>query len=94
MYAVSRRYRFDPANAEKIDREIQESFVPLLKKAPGFVAYFWLDNGNGVGESMTVFGSKSGAEGSVTVAKFWVEHHLAGILGTPEVIQGEVKAHG
>lgn len=94
MYALSRRYRFDPANAEKIDREIQKSFVPLLKKAHGFVAYYWLDNGNGIGESMTIPGGKSGAEGSVSVAKFWVEHHLAGLLGTPEVIAGEVKAHG
>ncbi len=70
MYAVSRRYRFDPANSEKIDHEIQESFVPLLKRAPGFVAYYWLDNGNGVGESMTVLESKAGVEGSVSVAKF------------------------
>ena len=93
MYAVSRRYRFNHDDAEKINREIMESFVPLLKKAPGFVAYYWLDNGSGVGESISVFQSKSGAEGSVAVAKFWVSKHLAGLLGTPEVIQGEVKAN-
>ncbi len=94
MYAVSRGYHFEPSEAEKIDREIRESFVPLLRKAPGFVAYYWLDNGKGVGESISVFNSKAGAEGSVAVARFWVGKHLAGLLGEPEVLQGEVKANG
>jgi hypothetical protein len=92
MFAVSRRYHFDPKDAEKIDCEIQTGFVPLLKKAPGFVAYNWLDNGQGVGESMTVFQSRAGAEGSVAVAKFWASQHLAGLLGSPEILQREVKA--
>ena len=94
MYAVSRRYNFDPKNSQKINQEIVASFVPLLKKAPGFVAYYWLDNGVGVGESISVFESKAGAEASVAVAKFWVDRHLAGLLGAPEVIAGEVKARG
>jgi len=95
MYAVSRRYRFDPAFAREIDDEIREYFVPMIRSAPGFVAYYWLNNGNGTGESLSVFETKIGAEGSVNMAATWVKmHQLFERLGTPEVIAGEVTATG
>ena len=52
MYAVIRRYQFDPKSSEEISRRIREGFIPLLRKTPGFVAYHWLDTGDGVGASM------------------------------------------
>lgn len=45
MYAVIRRYQFDPKSSEEISRHIRESFIPLLRKTPGFAAYHWLDTG-------------------------------------------------
>ena len=43
---------------------------------------------------MGVFEDKAGAEESVRLAAAFVQQHLAGLLGKPEVItQGEVKAH-
>ncbi len=94
MYAVSRRYRFDPAKAVEINTKIQEGFVPLMRRTPGFVAYYWFDDGHGTGESVSVFESKWGVEASVAVAAMWVKMNLEGLLGTPEVVQGEVMAHG
>ena len=54
MYAVVRRYDgvTDPAEAA---RRVQEGFVPLLREAPGFVAYYALDAGGGVIVSISVF---------------------------------------
>ena len=49
MYAVIRRYQFDPKSSEEISRRIREGFIPLFRKTPGFVAYHWLDTGDGVG---------------------------------------------
>lgn len=93
MYGVFRRYRFDPKHAEEINREDQEFFVPMIKDAPGFVAYFWIDSGDGVGESISVFQTKQEAEASVRMSATWVKmHQLYGLLGAPEVVQGEVKA--
>jgi hypothetical protein len=43
MYAVIRRYKFDPREREGINRKVQEGFVPLIQKTAGFVAYCWLD---------------------------------------------------
>ena len=62
MYAVIRRYQFDPKSSEEISRRIREGFIPLLRKTPGFVAYHWLDTGDGVGASMGVFEDKAGGE--------------------------------
>ena len=45
MFAVIRHYHFDPKNGAEIDGKIRESFVPLIKKAKGFVRYCWLDTG-------------------------------------------------
>jgi len=69
MYAVIRRYPFDPKSSEEISRHIRESFIPLLRKTPGFVAYHWLDTGDGVGASLSIFNDKAGAEESVRLAR-------------------------
>ena len=49
MFAVIRHYHFDKKDSAEIDRLIQEQFVPIIRKAKGFVRYYWLDTGNGEG---------------------------------------------
>jgi hypothetical protein len=95
MYAVIRQYEFDRGRGEEVDRKVREIFVPLLKKAPGFVAYYWLDTGEGSGASLSVFQSKAGADESVRIAAQFVKEQLAGItFSSPRIVQGEVQAHG
>lgn len=95
MYAVIRKYHFDPDISAELDRTIQESFVPLIKSVPGFVAYYWLDDGAGTGASFSVFQDQAGAEESVRVAAQFVAQHLREVsLGSPEITQGEVQAYG
>ncbi len=94
MYAVMRKYQFDQRHSEEANRKVREVFVPLLKKAPGFVAYYWLDTGEASGASLTVFEDKAGAEESVRIAAEFVREHLAGMtFSSPEITQGEVRAH-
>ncbi len=94
MYAMIRKYQYDQHNGEEIDRKIREIFVPLLEKTPGFVAYYWLDTGEGSGASLTVFQDKTGAEESLRIAADFVREHMAGMtISSPEVTQGEVQAH-
>lgn len=95
MYAVIRKYQFDQAVSEELDRKIREFFVPQLKTVPGFVTYYWLEGGEGTGASLSVFQDKAGAEESVRLAARFVEQHLAGLpVTSPEVTAGEVQAHG
>jgi hypothetical protein len=94
MYAVIRRYSFDPTNAVEIGRHVRQGFVPLIKGVPGFMGYYWIDSGSGTGISVSVFADKSGAEESVHAAAEYVKKYLTPLLGQPEVIVGRVMAHG
>ena len=94
MFAVVRHYHFKPEDGEKIDKLVKEGFVPLIKKANGFVRYYWLDTGNGEGASFSVFKDKAGADESIHLAADFVKEHLSKLITQkPEVIEGPVKAH-
>src|SRR5262250_669046 len=93
-FAVIRHYHFDRKNSAEIDRIIREEFVPLIRKANGFIRYYWLDTGAGEGASLSVFRDKAGADESVLLAADYVKAHMSKLLvQKPEVIEGEVKAH-
>ncbi|WP_225825334.1 hypothetical protein [Streptomyces naphthomycinicus] len=94
MYAVVRRYEgvTDPAEA---GRRVDEGFVPVLRRVPGFVAYYWVDAGDGVMVSTSVFEDEAGAEESVRRAADFVRDHLASLLpDPPQVTAGRVVATG
>ncbi|MEV6209450.1 hypothetical protein [Kitasatospora sp. NPDC051914] len=94
MYAAVRRYEgvTDPAEA---GRRVAEGFVPLLRQVPGFVAYYWVDAGDGVMLSTSVFEDRAGAEESILRAADFVRDNLASLLPTPpQVTAGQVVAAG
>jgi hypothetical protein len=94
MYATVRRYEdvTDPAEA---GRRVSEGFVPLIKRIPGFVAYYWVDAGDGVMASTSVFEDRRGAEASTEMAATWVRENIASLLPNPPLTTaGEVVACG
>jgi hypothetical protein len=94
MYAVVRRYEgvTDPAEA---GRRVDEGFVPLLRQVPGFVAYYWVDAGNKVMVSTSVYEDQAGADESVKRAADFVRDNLASLLpNPPQVTAGPVVAAG
>lgn len=93
-FAVVRHYHFDPGDGAEIDRIIREDFVPLIRKANGFIRYYWLDTGAGEGASFGLFRDKAGADESVSLAADFVREHLSKLLTSkPEIIEGPVVAH-
>ena len=94
MYAVIRHYHFKQEDGKKIDQLVQEILVPILKKAKGFVRYYWLDTGAGEGASLSVFEDKAGADESMLLAADFVKNNLSDItIQKSEVIEGLIKAH-
>ena len=94
MFAVIRHYHFNAKDGAEIDRQIRDEFVPIVKKAKGFVRYYWLDTGEGEGASVSVFNDKAGADESVRLAADYVKQHLSKLLAQkPEIIEGAIKAH-
>ena len=92
MYAAVRRYEgvTDPAEA---GRRVKEGFVPLIREVPGFVAYYWIDAGDGAMVSTSVFEDRTGAEESTKRAADFVRENLASLLpNPPQVTAGEVVA--
>jgi hypothetical protein len=93
-FAVIRHYRFDPKNGAEIDKQVREGFVPIIRKAKGFMRYYWLDTGAGEGASFGLFRDKAGADESVRLAADFVQQHLSKLMvSKPEIIEGPVVAH-
>ncbi|MGW6985534.1 hypothetical protein ACWGE1_39765 [Streptomyces sp. NPDC054932] len=92
MYAAVRRYEgvTDPAEAGRL---VDEGFVPIMRRVPGFVAYYWVDAGGGVMVSTSVFQDRAGADESIERAAQFVRENLAQFLpNPPQVTAGEVVA--
>jgi hypothetical protein len=92
MYAAVRRYEGITDDAEA-GRLVRESFMPLLKEVSGFIAYYWIEAGEGTMASLSVFEDKAGADESVTLAHQWVEDNAASLFpNPPRVTEGLVVA--
>jgi hypothetical protein len=93
MYVTVRRYEgvTDPAEA---GRRVNEGFLAIISKVPGFVAYYWVDAGSGVMISTSVFQDQSGEEESNKLAADYVREKMASLLPKPpQITAGEVIAH-
>ena len=93
MYAVMQQYRFGPRSSAELNRLNKDTFVALLHQAPGFVAYYWLDSGDGDGVSFCVFEDQASAEAAFELASGFLHEHLATLAGKPDVIRGEVTLY-
>ena len=92
MWAAVRRYEgiTDPRRPGVASTK---SFVPLLEHVPGFIAYYWLDAGDGVMASMSVYEDQAGADESVRIAHDWVRENAATLIpNPPAVTEGHVVA--
>jgi hypothetical protein len=93
MYVTVRRYEgvTDPS---EVGRQVQEGFIPIISEMPGFVAYYFVDAGDGVMVSTSVFEHKDAEEQSNWRAGQFVAQHLAPLLpNPPQITAGELVAH-
>jgi heme-degrading monooxygenase HmoA len=95
MYASIRKYKIRPGKAKELAQRVNEGFVPIISKAPGFVAYYVVDAGNDVVASFSLFRDQAGSEESNRMAAAWVRENLAAFFGgSPEITAGEVTVQG
>jgi hypothetical protein len=95
MHVAIRRYQMDPtASVDELMRRVNEGFIPIIKDARGFLAYYAVDSGLGTVTSVSVFENQAGADESNRMAADWVRENLASMLpNPPEITAGEVGAH-
>lgn len=94
MYASIRRYKTSPGKAAELAQRVNEGFVSIIGKAPGFVAYYVVDAGNDVVASVSVFQDQAGSEESNRMAADWVKRNIASLVsGPPEITAGAVTVY-
>jgi hypothetical protein len=93
MHAAVRIYQVDPGSVDEFKRLVNETFLPIIKGAPGFQAYYSLDTGDGRIASVSVFDDRAGAEASTKMAADNIRENMASVAPIPpEVLEGEVFA--
>jgi len=92
MWATVRRYE-GVTNPDEAGTRVREGFVPLISEHRGFVAYYWVDAGDGVMFSTSVFEDQADEEDSNALAAEWVKANLAEVLpNSPVITAGHVVA--
>src|SRR5262245_50787915 len=82
-------------DSKEAARRIQEDFIPLISKIPGFVSYYWVDEGDNVMVSVSVYETREAEEESNRVAANFVKQHanIARLLPKPpQITAGQVVA--
>jgi hypothetical protein len=93
MHAAIRIYRVVPGSVDEFKRLVNETFLTIIKEAPGFQAYYSLDTGDGRVASVSVFDDRAGAEASTKMAADNIRQNMASVApNPPEVLEGEVFA--
>jgi hypothetical protein len=93
MYVAVRRYE-GVTDSQKAGRMVEEIFMPNISEMPGFIAYYFVDAGDGVMVSTSVFEHKDAEEQSNFRAGQFVAEHLARVIpNPPQVTAGEVVSY-
>ena len=89
-----RRYE-GVTDTKEAARVVQEGFVPLISKLPGFIDYYFVDAGNGVMISVSVYTNKEAEEESNRIAADFVKQHMTHLYpNPPRITAGHVVAMG
>ena len=72
MYAAIRHYRHHKATIAEVAAAVHAEFLPAIAKLPGFVDYHFVDAGDNVAISISVFESKEAEADSNRLAAEWV----------------------
>lgn len=95
MHATVRHYE-GITNPEELYRQVQETFLPLMKEIPGYIDYYFVDVGEAGGRmvSVSVFETEDGTAESNKRAADWVSNHPGLIPAAKLVEAGKVAVGG
>jgi len=77
MFASVRGYFVHMSTPRELAERVGEDFADRLSERPGFVAYDFMDCGDGEAISISVFREAAQAHDSRELARRWTEQHLA-----------------
>jgi hypothetical protein len=91
MQASVRKYKVDQGMVDEVSRRVEETFVSRVSAAPGFVAYYVIDAGNGILIAVTVGDDADVVQRSADMAAEFVRDELSDVeVERVEAASGEV----
>ena len=91
MFASIRRYRLHRGSMHELARRVDEGFAEDIGRQPGFVAYEFVDCGDGEIITLSVFRNADQAETSRELARRWTEENLQDLeFSRGEALRGEI----
>lgn len=91
MFASIRRYRLRHGSMDELTRRVDESFAEDIGRRPGFVAYEFVDCGEGEIITLSMFRDADQAEASRELAQRWTEENLQDLeFQRLEALHGEI----
>ena len=93
MYASIRRYIVNSGHEYDAVRHAQDGFLPILQQVPGFVAYYFVQSGDGEMVGVSIYETQAGAQRANELARIYVSEHLSEILTRTMLLEGNVVAH-
>lgn len=88
-YMSVRRYTTS-GPIDVIVRIVTEGFVPIIRDAPGFIAFYVVDGGDGHLVSVSIFADQAGADASNQMAAGYIAENLASRLTLQDVVAGSI----
>jgi hypothetical protein len=93
MYASIRRYE-GAGRIDKVVGLVEEGFLPLISKVPGFLAYYAVDARYGIAVTISIFATRAGAKEADRMAETWAQDNLGSVFpNQPEITTGEVVVY-
>jgi hypothetical protein len=93
VYTVIRRYSLDDS-ADDVRAGLQQGYVEDACKAPGFIAYFTVEDEDGDFVTVAVFDRRRSFETFATAEASWIAQNLGNLLPAPEeTISGDSYIH-
>jgi hypothetical protein len=91
VFASIRRYRLQRGSMDDLTRRVDEGFAEDIGRQPGFVAYEFMDCGDGEILTLSVFRDADQAEASRDLAQRWTEENLRDLeFRRLEALRGEI----
>jgi hypothetical protein len=92
MFVSIRKYK--GKQIKEVTRRVNEGFVPLIEKKPGFVAYYCLESSGDTWTSISIFEDRRQSEDSNKFAAEWAQKNVAEFVQSgPEILAGELVVH-
>ena len=93
MHASIRRYIVRAGREEEAIQHAQDGFLPILKSIPGFIAYYFIDTGDGEMIGVSIYQDIESAERANESARAYIGEHIPETLSRTAIFDGRVAVH-